>query len=288
MTFTASLRSEFLKSKRTSVFYLMLVAAFVIPFVLVFDYGAPDPGNPANGWDNYYREGFMVFAFLFLPFFYILASTLQMQIEVRSNAWKQVLASPQSFFHILLAKYMVIHGLALVFLIIFNAFMAMGCALIDLIHGINFLEYLNRWPELLKLNLLAYGASAGISALSFWLALRFRNFIAPIAIGILLWLIGPTAALELKLPHFDKYVFVLPFTIVAKKFEETRHFYQLLSLGYAVLFFGIAYLEFIVQRIQLRVFWRKEIKVLSGKISDHEGRHQKTSGPPAATRHSTT
>lgn len=203
----------------------------------------------------------MVFAFLFLPFFYILASTLQMQLEVKNNAWKQVLASPQSFFHILLAKYMVIHVLALGFLILFNACMVMGCVFIDLIHGVNFLADLNRWPELLELNLMAYGSSIGISALSFWLALRFKNFIAPIAIGILLWLIGPTAALELKLPHFDKYIFVLPFTIVAKKVETTRLLYQLLSLGYGVLFFSIAYVEFVLQRTQLRSCWRKKTNV---------------------------
>lgn len=246
----------------------MLVAAFVIPFVLVFDYGAPDPEKPATGWDNYYREGFMVFAFLSLPFFYILASTLQMQIEVRNNTWKQVLASPQSFLHILLAKYTVLHVLALAFIILFNAFMTLGGAFIDLIHGVDFLAYLNQWPELLKLNLMAFGSSIGISALSFWLALRFKNFIAPIAIGILLWLIGPTAALELKLPHFDKYIFVLPFTITPKKFEATRLFYQLLSLGYGVLFISIAYLEFVWQRKQLSSLWQKKVKPGDQKISN--------------------
>jgi len=137
--------------------------------------------------------------------------------------------------------------------------MALGGASIDLIHGVNFLAYLNQWPEMLKLNLMAFGSSIGISALSFWLALRFKNFIAPIGIGILLWLIGPTAALELKLPHFDKYIFVLPFTIVAKKFEDTRHLYQLLSLGYGVLFFSIAYVEFVLQRKQLGLRWGKKL-----------------------------
>ena len=95
MIFIASLRSEFLKTKRTSVIYLVLIAAFLIPFVMVFDHGSADPAKPANGWDNYYREGFMVFAFIFLPFFFLLTSTLLMQIEVRNNGWKQVLASPQ-------------------------------------------------------------------------------------------------------------------------------------------------------------------------------------------------
>ena len=257
MTFKASLRSEFLKIKRTSVIYLLLIAAFVVPFVLVFDHDSTNPNSHANGWDHFYSDGFKVFAFLFLPFFFILVSTLLMQIEVRNHTWKQVLASPQSFFHILLAKFIVIQVLGIIFLMIFNMYMMLGCALVDIIFGVNFLAYLNRWPELLKLNLMALGSTMGISALSFWLALRYKNFIAPIAIGFLLWLIGPTAALELKLPHFDKYVFVLPFTIVSQKFEHPQLFYQLLSFGYGVLFLAIAYLEFALQRVQGRSLFKK-------------------------------
>lgn len=236
--------------------YLVLIAAFVVPFVMVFDHGSPNPDNPANGWDNFYREAFMVFAFVFLPFFFILASTLLMQIEVRNNAWKQVLASPQSFLHILLAKFTVIQVLAVAFLLTFNLYMVLGCALIDIVYDLDFLLYLNRWPEMVQLNLMAWGSTIGISAVTFWLALRFKNFISPIAIGLLLWLIGPTAALELKWPHFDKYVFVLPFTIISKKHEHERLFYQFLSVGYGMLFFSVAYVEFALKRIQLKL-WNK-------------------------------
>lgn len=254
MTFTASLRAEFLKIKRTSLLYLILIAAFLVPFVLVFDHGTPESATH-NGWDNYYREGFMLFSFLFIPFFYILASTLLMQIEVRNHAWKQVLASPQSFLHLLLAKFTVLQLLTIAFLLVFNVYMALGCAIIDAIHNLDYLTYLHRWPELLRINLMALGANLGIGALSFWLALRYRNFIAPIAIGLLLWIIGPTAALELKWPHFDKYVYVLPFTTMVNKFEGNRLFYQWLSVGYAVLFFGIAYVEFVLRRMKLRASW---------------------------------
>lgn len=260
MTLTNSLRSEFLKIKRTSVIYLLLIAAFVVPFVLVFDHDSTNPNSNTNGWDHFYFDGFKVFAFLFLPFFFILVSTLLMQIEVRNHAWKQVLASPQSFFHILLAKFIVIQVLGIIFLLIFNVYMVLGCSLVDVIFGVNFLTYLNRWPELLKLNLMALGSTVGISALSFWLALRYKNFIAPIALGFLLWLIGPTAALELKWPHFDKYVFVLPFTIVSKKFEHQPLFYQMLSLGYGIFFFGVAYIEFVLHRRQLRSLFKKSKK----------------------------
>jgi lantibiotic transport system permease protein len=254
MTFLTSLRSEFLKTKRTSVVYLVLIAALVVPFVMVFDHDLPEPG--VTGFDHFYREGFQVFAYVFIPFFFILASTLLMQIEVRNNAWKQVLASPQSYFNLLLAKFTVIQVLAVVFLLVFNVYMAAGCLIIDVIYSSDLISYLSH-AELLKVNLMAIGSTIGIHALSFWLALRYKNFIAPIAIGILLWLIGPTAALELKWPHFDKYIYVLPFTIMAKKFEDDRLFYQLLSLGYGVLFFTIAYVEFVLQRTSLKTIWKK-------------------------------
>lgn len=252
MTFKASLRSEFLKTKRTPLLYLVLVAAFFVPFVLVFDHHPAGPGISMNGWDHFYKEGFAVFVFVFLPFFFILTSTLLLQIEIRNQSWKQVLASPQPFFYILLAKYTVLQTLAVVFLVVFNVYMAMGCALIDMIYGGNLLAYLKRWPELLKLTTLAWGATLGISTLSFWLALRFNNFVTPIGVGLLLWLIGPTAAMELKWRYFDAYVFVLPFTILSNKFEHGVWFYQLLSMGYALLFFGAAYVEFVLQRISYR------------------------------------
>lgn len=257
MKYTASLRSEFLKIKRTSVIYLILIAAFVIPLVMVFDHGSAEPDNP--GTDYFYREGFMVFVFVFLPFFFVLASTLLIQIEVRNNTWKQVLASPQSFFHILLAKFTVLQVLALAFLVAYNVYMMMSAAVVDMIYGLDFLSYLVRWQELLKLNLMAYGSTIGISALSFWMALRSRNFIVPIAFGFLLWLIGPLVAFEFKWPHMEKYVSAIPFTIVSKKFEHERMFYQLLSIGYGVFFFSVAYLEFALKRIE----WRSLLKKIS-------------------------
>jgi hypothetical protein len=256
MTLTTSLRSEFLKIKRTSVIYLMLIAACIIPFVQLFDYSSTDLSKPLNGWDDFYREGFMVFAFVFLPLFFVLASTLLMQIEVKNHAWKQVLASPQSFFHILLAKFTVLQVLGIVFLAIFNIYTVLVGAILDTIFGLDFLAYLNRWPEVLKLNLLAYGSTIGISALVFWLALRSKNFIAPIAIGFALWLVC-LAALEVKWPHVDKYVFGIPFTIVAKKFEHEHLFHQLLSIGYGVVFLVISFVEFALQRVQWRSLLRK-------------------------------
>lgn len=257
MTLTVSLRSEFLKIKRTPVIYLLLITACIIPFVQLFDYGSADPNSHINAWDHFYKEGFNVLVFVFLPLFFVLTSTLLMQIEIKSNGWKQVLASPQSFFHILMAKFMVMQVLAFGFLVVYNVCILMIAALIDMLFPLDLLTYLDRWPELLKLNLMACGSTIGISALSFWLALRSKNFIVPIGIGVLLWLICP-AALEVKWPHIDKYVFAIPFTIVSKKYDHEHVFHQLLSIGYGIFFFSVAYVEFSLKRTQLRFPWRKK------------------------------
>jgi hypothetical protein len=246
-----------MKVNRTAVIYLIIIAACIIPLVQLFDYGMPDSVNRTHGGERFYKEGFMVFVFVFLPLFFVLTSTLLMQVEIKNNAWKQVLASPQSFFHILLSKFMVLQVLALVFLAIFNLYTVLAAAAIDIVFESSLLAFLDRWPEILKVNAMAYGSSIGISALSFWLALRSKNFIVPIAIGFLLWLICP-AALEVQWKHIDKYVVAIPFTVVSKKYADKHVFHQLLSLGYGAFFFGVAYFEFVLQRTTFRLLWRKK------------------------------
>lgn len=260
MKFTASLRSELLKIKNTSVIYLILIAAFVIPFILFFD--PPKPNQPADGWDQFYMQGMRIFVFIFLPLFFVLASTLLIQIEVRSNTWKQVLASPQSFFHILLAKFAVLQLLSLAFILIYNLYMILSAAMLDAMYGLNTLSYLEHKPELVKVNLMAYVSTVGISSLSFWLALRSKNFIAPIAIGFLLWFIELFAVLEFRWPYVDKFVLAIPLNIFSRKVEQVNVFHQLLlSIGYCVIFFGIAYLEFVMKRMKVGTYLRRNIFV---------------------------
>lgn len=268
MTFTASLRSELLKTKRTSLIYLALVAAAVTPFVFVFDLATSDSVTTKDSWGNFYLEGVMVMVFAFLPLFFVLASTLLVQIEVRNNTWKQVLASPQLFFDVLLAKYVVLQLLGLAFIIAFNVYYIIGAALIDAIIGSNFTGYLERWPELISINLRAYISTIGLSALCFWLAVRSKNFVAPVGIGFVLW-IGTIVALEFHWPNIDKYVFGLPFTVIAKKFSDEQMFHQLLSVAYGIVFFIGAYLEFSIKKVS---FGRSLKRLVSGKRTPLEER----------------
>jgi lantibiotic transport system permease protein len=268
MTFLASFRSELLKTKRTSLFYMMLITALIIPFVFAFDHATSDSTATKNAWNDFYLEGIMIMIFAFLPLFLILASTLLIQIEVRNNTWKQVLASPQLFFDILLAKFAVLQLLGLGFIVVYNLYFILSASVVDFVADTNFISYLQRWPEVLSLNARAYGSTIGISALCFWLAIRSKSFVAPIGIGLALWL-GTIAALEFHWSNIDLYVFALPFTVVAKKYQDQQTFHQLLSIAYGLVFFVGAYLEFVIKRTSVGRTFRRLFSPKSEMLSDH-------------------
>lgn len=258
MTYLTSFCSELLKLSKVTIFYPLVLAAFCIPFITVYDYSSPKEKINFNGWDNFYIEGFRVFIFLLLPLFIILINALLMQIEYRNNTWKQVLSSPQSHLQILLAKFLVLQLLVVVFIVLFNIFMAIGCVIVNKFMDNGLSIYWMNGKRLLILNLMAYISTLGISSLCFWLSLRFQNFITPIALGLLLWLIGPIAALELNIPYFDKYPFVLPFTILVEKYEGVRMMYQYISIAYCILLFLCAYTEFYLRTMKMGSFWNKK------------------------------
>src|SRR5436190_23525699 len=113
MNYVPSLRAEFLKVKRTSLIYFTLLAAAFVPVVMLLENldGTPSEDlNRAEPFQSYYAEGWMFIAFLILPMFIVLISTLLLQIEHRNNTWKQVLASPQQFHTILVSKFIVLQA----------------------------------------------------------------------------------------------------------------------------------------------------------------------------------
>lgn len=265
MTFTASLRSELLKTKRTSLLYLVLIAALIVPLVLSFDLATSQDIATKNGWSDFYNEGLMVLVFAFIPLFFILASTVLMQIEVRNNTWKQVLASPQPFIHMLLAKFVVLQLTVLAFIVVSNIYFILGAGIVDMAMGTNISSFLDRWPEMLSVNCRAYVATLGISGAMFWIALRSRNAVSPLGIGLLLWL-APVVALEFKWAYVDMYVFALPFTVLATKFKDEQLFHQLLSVGYGVVLFTGAYLEFLLKRTSFRKIVRRKEELVGEDV----------------------
>ncbi|WP_237144860.1 ABC transporter permease [Pontibacter pamirensis] len=146
-----SLRSESLKTKRTSLLPLSFVAAAVIPLLLVFDTATPEAVNAlkVDPWNLHFKAGVEFMGNLVLPMDIILICTLLPQIEYRSNTWKQVFTSPQPLVNVFFSKFLTIHLLILVFFIAFNVFMAMSALVVNAkVPAFRFFEHSMDWEKL--------------------------------------------------------------------------------------------------------------------------------------------
>jgi putative ABC transport system permease protein len=253
MTFAASLRSELLKTKNTPAFYLTLIAGFIVPFILAVNFIHPtESPQDAEPYLDYFYEGQQVINFLFLEMFIILTSTLLMQTEFRNNSWKQVITSPQSFATIFFSKFIVLQVLIILMLLCFNFFMVVFAGLLTLVREENFLSYLQDWDEIMALTARTYVSSLGISAFCYWLSIRFRNVIVPIAIGFCLYAIGPLLLFEFARGFARKYFFALPIIMVSEKYKDETLVYQGISMLYALVFLSGGYLDFLYRQVSFK------------------------------------
>ncbi len=248
MNLALSLRSELLKTRRTASFYLTLISAAVGPVIFLLNVLLDDNELDASRKDplnNLFKILSEMNGTALFPLFVILICTLLPQLEFRNNTWKQVFASPQTKLNVYVSKFINVHLLMLTFLIATHIFMF---GMITTVHFIK--PDLHLFKNPLNVNLLlinaanAYILLLGVSTFQFWIGLRSRNFIIPIAIGFALWLTGTIMAVQYK----SNFVFYFPYSYAAfpmstpLKSQLTTVAWA--SLGYAVLFFIVGFFDF--------------------------------------------
>ena len=248
MSLLLSLRSEILKTKRTASFYLTIAAAAFGPLMTLLDI-MMDEGIPAGErhlfFNKLFIDKFQMTGLLALPIFMILVCTLLPQIEHRNNTWKQVLTSPTTKAHVFLSKFMIIQLLVVAFLICNLLFMFV-CAVV--VHIKNPALHLLSQPldvsgiVLSRIN--SYLVLLGLCAIQYWMGLRFKNFIAPVGIGVALYFAGTILVMQLQ--HGN--VVYLPYTMFLYNglpehapYVSGMNWY---SLGYAVAFLAFGFLSF--------------------------------------------
>lgn len=252
MNLLLSLRSEILKSKKTASFYLALVAGGLGPVTsmldLIFD------GVPAEDRNlllhKMFTTRFQMTGFLLLPLFVVLVCTLLPQIEYKNNAWKQVLTSPQTKSNVWVAKFLNVHLLILLFLLTNQLSMfAVAVVLHFMQPSLNLLHQpVNGYAVFLTVAN-SYATLLALCTIQFWLGIRFKNFVVPVAIGLSLWFIGSLMVMQFE-------------TRVALYFPYSFHVYssfpkygshlpavQWTSLGYAVLFLIAGFVDFQKRRM---------------------------------------
>jgi hypothetical protein len=247
MSLPISLRSEILKSKRTASFYLTLVTAAVVPFIFMLDasFDGISPENRSSIFNKMFTEGFKMTGFAIFPMFVVLICTLLPQIEYKNNAWKQVLTSPQTKGNVFAAKFINIHLLILLFLIANQLFMLITAVVLHFIQpSWNVLNQpLNSYNILVDI-VNTYVTLLALGTIQFWLGLRFKNFIVPIAIGISFWFIGSMLVMEFKSSFAIYFPYSFHVYSIFPNFKSQLNTIQWTSVGYAALFLVLGFIDF--------------------------------------------
>ena len=248
MTLMKSLRSEMVKTRKTTSYYGCLVAAALLPLVQLADYCTDDnmisklQGDP---WNLYYLESYQEFSLFLLPMFLILVSTFVPQIEYRNNAWRQVLTAPQQLSGIFLSKFLVIHLLILLCVVGYQLFMAATAIILQWIRpDTGFFDQAFPFKEWLVAASRTYISVLAFSAAQFWLAMRFRNFLVPIGAGFCLWLAAVMLVFELHSPLAIWFPFSYPILNVQPDYAYMAVQLQWFSFGFAILFLIPAFINF--------------------------------------------
>lgn len=244
MSFIISIQAEVLKIKRTSSFWLSLLGALFVPviFFCIFTFNPNDDGLKGfstEPWEKMFFLGWEFFSAFTLPMYIILISTLLPQIEVKNNTWKQVFASPQSLANIFFSKFAAINILIISCLLLYNLFMILTGIIVNFMDSrFPFLHNSLDFTLVLWLSFKFYISVAGLIATQYYLSLRFKNFVAPIGMGLAL-LIAGVIVFNLHWVHVYKfpYAYSMITSGLAKQtgrpFLETHEWY---SLGYFAFF----------------------------------------------------
>lgn len=248
MSLLVSLRSELIKTTQTASFYLTLIGAAVGPVIylsnVLLDDGELDgiSKDPLNALFKILSEMNGVALF---PLFIILICTLLPQIEYRNNTWKQVFTSPQTKANVFLAKFINVHLLMLLFLIATHLFMFLTIVAINFIKPeLNLFNYPFNERMLFVNAANGYLVMLAVCAIQFWIGLRSKNFIAPIGIGLALWLIGTIIAVQYKSNLVNYFPYSFQGYIVSSGLKPQLTQIIWTSLGYALLFLGVGFFDF--------------------------------------------
>ena len=128
--------------------------------------------------------------------------------------------------------------------LLFTIFM-IGSAVISnlIISKYVFLKTPLDWITLWKLNYQTYLSILGMSAIQYWLSLRFKNFIASIGIGLALLI---TALILMNWEHIYKVPHAFPlltFDAVSKKRHRLLENHEWNSIAYFIAFTVLAFFD---------------------------------------------
>jgi hypothetical protein len=194
--FLNSFLSERIKLRRSLLGWLILCGGSFVPAIMLAvrirrQQQLPSWHRLGIFWERHWVESWESISIMILPLMVVLLTTLILQVEYRNNTWKQVHASPQTWGMIFSAKLAVVLLALLQLFVVINLGLYLAGALPSFLFragGISSSPI--PWVRLLARDASYFVECLPIVAIQFLLALRFRNFLVPVGIGVAGWILS--------------------------------------------------------------------------------------------------
>lgn len=252
--FVNSISSEWLKTKRSAAFWLVLVGGFFTPSLTLLGYlfnieRLSKPYFEPLFWENWLIDRWEPMAVIFLPMGIVLATSLINQLEYKNNAWKQVHTTPQSFSLIFVAKLSVVLFLMVQLFVLFNLGMYLSGAIPAWVfESVPYPKEAFPWHRMLSLSLTFFVAALPIVGLQYLLSLLFKNFMVSLGVGIAL-VIGGMLGMSWKYFYLIAYNYgTIQHGQISGKMQVPQVNIEYLALGYTAAFILLAYLLYVSKK----------------------------------------
>jgi hypothetical protein len=254
--FIHSFESEWLKTKRSLAFWMVVIGGFFTPAIIIvarlinFDKLA-ELYSAENFWNLLWKNSWESMAVFFLPLGAILSTSLITQIEYKNNTWKQLHTLPLTYTTIFFSKLAIILVLMLQFFVLFNIGIYLAAVVpYLLVSGTPYPEQPLPYEFFLTENVLFFVDMLPIVALQYLIALRFKNFLVPVGLGFLFW-VGALASLSWKFGYIVPYTY--PMYNYLKDAEKTRAVIpdvniHLLAVGFFVVITAVSYVIYLTKK----------------------------------------
>lgn len=245
--FVHSFKSEWLKKKHSAAAALVWIGAFFIPLLMLiirlkkFKDLASDNVSPGL-WDWLYGLNWQFMAFFLLPLGVMLATSLITQLEYRNNTWKQVHTTPRDMSTIFLSKLSILLVMLVQFFLLFNIGIWLTGVLPAFFKGVAFPRVPFPLGKFLRGSGYFFIDILPIVGLQYLVSLQFRNFLAPLGVGIALY-VASVIAIEWE------HGYMIPYNYSALEYLRNIKGNRLLSanihvwaLAYFVVFIILSYI----------------------------------------------
>ncbi|CAL2102720.1 conserved membrane protein of unknown function [Tenacibaculum sp. 190130A14a] len=197
--YISNTKNELIKLKRTFAFWLTIISALSIPLLFFIVYAVKHnslvPGDGVNPWEKFMMNQVKNSIPFFVPMFIVLITSLIIQVEHKASGIKHIFTLPIPKWSVYYGKLtIVLVSIVVTYVYFYIAILIFGALLGVFYPDLGFLDFQPEYFKYIKMLFLSFIASLGIVGIQFWLSFRLKNFIIPLAVGMILVIVGLIAS----------------------------------------------------------------------------------------------